>query len=494
MENQKPVRLLFLDIMRFIALFMMIQGHTIYAMLDVEIRDGASWGITTWTLFRGYTAPFFMVIAGAVFTFLLLQQDRSLVSGNQRIRKGLLRVLTLLFWGYMLRFQFQFFFEPISQSLLENMIAVDVLHIIGIGLLLVIGIFVLTRKNLIVLSLTFLTLFFVVSYSSPSITKINFHSEPGNFISYEQLGIRVDQNTDRYADSLNIFENEGLIVLDVRPGSKAAALGFQKNDVIVGMGWEYVCHIEDIPVVESRQKKGTFADFDIVRGMQRIQFPYNYEIGIRPLPTLFTFWLNSVETKSLKASSFPIFPWLSYILFGAFFGSLLAWMKDRGTLFKYIEFKLFVIGGLLIALSIIGDNIETDRYGQSNFWGNVEGMGASVNLIFHRIGVVMLVGAFCAFLSRFIKRLPNLMNQMSRNTLWLYVGHLIVLYWIAPLLFDKYGIPIEDRRFDVKTTLVLVIMMYALMIIQTLIIERKNKLGSWRCYLGDVFAFARKKT
>lgn len=475
MEKEKPVRLLFLDMMRFIALFMMIQGHTIYAMLDKEIRDGDSAAIGVWTMFRGYTAPFFMVIAGAVFTFLLLQQDRRLVSGNVRIKKGLIRVATLLFWGYLLRFQFEILYQPISQSLLENMIAVDVLHIIGLGLFVVISVFVLTRKYLGILSFTFLTLFFAVAYSSPYLTQRNFHIEPENLLSYNRLGVEIAPNSDELADSLNIFENEGVIVLNVRPGSRAEELGLQKHDVIVSLGWQFICHEEDVPLAEARQKKGTFADFDIVRGMDRIQIPYQYEVGLRPFPTFFTFWINSMKTKAQKSSPFPIFPWLSYILFGAFFGSVLAWMKDKGTLNHLLDIKLLLLGSVLIALSIIGDKIEIATYGKSNYWGQIEGMGASANLVFHRIGVVILVGAVCAFLARFIQRLPNLMNQMSRNTLWLYVSHLILLYWIRPMItLDRYSVPF---------TLALVFTMYVLMVSQTLIIEKKNKLGSWKAYL-----------
>lgn len=483
MEKDKPVRLLFLDMMRFIALFMMIQGHTIYALLDKEIRDGSSWGIGIWTLFRGYTAPFFMVIAGAVFTYLLLQQDRRLVSGNSRIRKGLLRVGTLLFWGYMLRFQIDAVYKTTSQSLLENMMAVDVLHIIGLGLLTVIGVFVVTRKHLGLLSFTFLALFFVVAYSSPFITQKYLHNEPENFLSYNRFGVHIAQNTDDFADSLNIFENDGVIVLEIRPGSEAEQLGFQKHDVIVKMGWQDVCHIEDVPLAESRQRKGGFSDWDVVRGVDRITIPFSYTESLRPFPIFFTFWVNSVKTKAQKSSPFPIFPWLSYILFGAFFGALLAWMKDKGTLFRLLEVKLFLVGGVLIALSVIGDKIEIQRYGMSNFWGHIEGMGASANLVFHRIGVVVLVGAVCAFLSRFIPRLPKIMNQMSRNTLWLYVGHLIILYWLVPPIFDSYKVPMEMRRFDMPTTLFFVFLMYVFMVTQTLLIEKKNELGSWKMYL-----------
>ncbi len=486
MEKEKPVRLLFLDMMRFIALFMMIQGHTIYAMLDKEIRDGDSPAIATWTMFRGYTAPFFMVIAGAVFTFLLLQQDRRLVSGNLRIRKGLVRVGTLLFWGYLLRFQFEILYKTVPQSLFENMIAVDVLHIIGLGLLVVIGVFIVLRKSTLGLAFAFLSLFFAVSYSSPYVTQKYLHNEPENLLSYNRIGLTLDQNSDDYADSLGIFDNDGVIVLDVKPGSQAEQIGFKKHDVIVGMGWQHLCLLEEIPIVESRQRYGAMADFDIVRGKDRIILPYTYDVHLRVFPTFFTFWINSVKTKAQKSSPFPIFPWLSYILFGAYFGAMLAWMKDKGTLFRLLEIKLLLLGALLIAISIVGDKIEIARYGQSNYWGQIEGMGASANLIFHRIGIVILVGSVCAFLARFINRLPKIMNQMSRNTLWLYVGHLIILYWIAPMIFDKLHVPVEQRRFGASTTLILVAIMYVLMVTQTLIIEKKNQLGTWKAYIHDL--------
>jgi uncharacterized membrane protein len=478
MQKDKPDRLTFLDIMRFIALFMMIQGHTVYAMLDKEIRDGGSFGIGIWTQLRGYTAPFFMVIAGAVFTFLLLQQDRRLVSGNIRIKKGLIRVGTLLFWGYLLRFQLEAIYKPISQGMMDNALAVDVLHIIGLGLLTVIGVFIITRKYLGLLSLVFLSLFFTVSLSSPYITQKNFHQEPEPLLSYNEIGVLLDENNDFYADSLGIADNDGLIILDVRPGSRAEQLGLKQNDVIVGLGYQHICNLDDLDVAEARQRYGRYANFEIVRGMIPMSITYTYERKARIFPNIFTLWMNSVKTKAQKSSPFPIFPWLSYILFGAFFGALLAWMKDKGNLNRFLEIKLLLIGGSLIALSEIGDVLEIQRYGMSNFWGHIEGMGASANLIFHRIGVVILVGAVCAFLSRFITKLPNLMNQMSRNTLWLYVGHLIILYWIRPI--------ISLERFGVGMTLVFVICMYALMISQTLIIEKKNQIGSWKGYLLHV--------
>jgi hypothetical protein len=92
--------------------------------------------------------------------------------------------------------------------------------------------------------------------------------------------------------------------------------------------------------------------------------------------------------------------------------------------------------------------------------------------------VVILVGSFFALLARVVKKLPPLMNQMSRNTLWLYVGHLVILYWIRPVIYwDRLG---------VGGTLLCVVAMFLLMIAQTKIIEAKGKRGTWKSYLSEL--------
>lgn len=89
--------------MRVLALLLMIEGHTTYDFLDLAIRDGSSTGIQIWTNIRGYTAPFFLMVSGAVFAYLLLSQEKENGS-NPRIKAGTRRVITLFFWGYLLNF------------------------------------------------------------------------------------------------------------------------------------------------------------------------------------------------------------------------------------------------------------------------------------------------------------------------------------------------------------------------------------------------------
>ena len=79
-----------------------------------------------------------------------------------------------------------------------------------------------------------------------------------------------------------------------------------------------------------------------------------------------------------------------------------------------------------------------------------------------------------AFLSLIVNDLPKFMKQMSRNTLWLYVGHLIIIYqFIKPMIGYK-------TRFNVPITLVCITIMFILMYIQTRIILYVQKNNGYR--------------
>jgi len=379
MEERKKQRIVFLDMMRFIALFQMIQGHTIYALLDKDILKGDSPAIQFWTFLRGYTAPFFMVIAGAVFTFLLIQ-EKPLSGPNPRIKKGMLRVFTLFFWGYMLRFPIQLITRlHVSQKALENALAFDVLQLIGLGLLVVTLIFMFVGVKKTWLMVLYAGLFLLVAFASPHIAPINFHDD---------------------------------------------------------------------------------------------------------LPKFFSLWINDFPTLAGKSSPFPIFPWLAYILFGGFFGAWLSFQSKKDDFQRNIDVKLFVIALFLYGLARFGDWFDVYQYGELRYWGlnasdGTPLLGQSESLLFDRIAFVLFVGSICAFIARFVKKLPRIMAQMSRNTLWLYVGHLILLYWIRPLFTHaKYSFPV---------TLICVLLMFGIMILQTIVIEKKQKAGTWKLFFTTTF-------
>jgi hypothetical protein len=62
---------------------------------------------------------------------------------------------------------------------------------------------------------------------------------------------------------------------------------------------------------------------------------------------------------------------------------------------------------------------------------------------------------------------------MTRNTLWLYIGHLIVIYQIVkPIIGYK-------TRFNVPLTMVCIVIMFILMYFQTRIILYIQKKGGY---------------
>jgi hypothetical protein len=95
-----------------------------------------------WEYFRGITAPTFFTITGFVFMFLLLKQ-KAIGWKNPRVQKGFERGIKLILWGYALRFSFGILFGYTHKSYYYT----DVLHIIGISLILLCFIYLLFYKS-----------------------------------------------------------------------------------------------------------------------------------------------------------------------------------------------------------------------------------------------------------------------------------------------------------------------------------------------------------
>lgn len=92
-----------MDIARSIAILLMLQGHFVDTTLADEWRSDAYIGYSIWSYVREFTGAIFLTVTGIVFTYLLLNQGSHGFFNNQRIRKGLKRVLELFFWGYLMQ-------------------------------------------------------------------------------------------------------------------------------------------------------------------------------------------------------------------------------------------------------------------------------------------------------------------------------------------------------------------------------------------------------
>jgi uncharacterized membrane protein len=136
LENK---RLTFIDALRAYAILMMLQGHFVDTMLAPRFRDLEHGVYATWFFMRGMTAPIFFTVTGLVFTFLLLRDGRP-INQNERIKKGIRRGFFLIFLGYLLKINFPAF---LMGWFYKSYPALDVLHNIGLALLVLIGLYCL---------------------------------------------------------------------------------------------------------------------------------------------------------------------------------------------------------------------------------------------------------------------------------------------------------------------------------------------------------------
>jgi hypothetical protein len=201
-------------------------------------------------------------------------------------------------------------------------------------------------------------------------------------------------------------------------------------------------------------------------------YPMLHNVDLSELPIFVAPFLNDFGTKSM----FPLTPWLAYIFAGALLGIWLSREIKKVNFETAIGFKLGAIGLGFLLLSRLGNQFEIYLYGRSYFWHD------SPNLIYHRIGVVLCVGAVMAFLSLVVKDLPKFMKQMSRNTLWLYVGHLIVIYQIVKPIIGY------NTRFSLPITILCVITMFILMYLQTRIIIFIQGKGGYIAWAKTLFS------
>ncbi len=447
----KPKRILFLDLMRVIALFMMIQGHTTYDFLDLTIRDGHSYGIKIWTSLRGYTAPFFMMVSGAVFTFLMLSQEQS-DGSNPRVRTGINRIFTLLFWGYLLNFPVyeikQIFTSDGLNHFLSAKVGETLITILWISICLYI------YKSITNTEKIFQENEIKNIFREDALKHTRFRTTLFNY-SY----FKSEHRKKRIMSSVFwglIISIPFLIISNVL--SKEELQRALRVDVlhIIAMGLLTIMLV----YFASKQKRIIMAFIYFLLMLIIISmFPLINNVDLSHLPIFVAPYLNDYDTKSM----FPLTPWLAYIFAGALLGLWLNYEIKKDDFERKIGFKLIAVGASFLFLSIIGDEFERSYYGRSYFWHD------SPNLIYHRIGVVLSVGSAMAFLSLYVRNLPKFMKQMSRNTLWLYVGHLIIIYQIVKPIIGY------NTRFNVPTTIICIIIMFILMYIQTRIIVYVQK-------------------
>ena len=121
-------------------------------------------------------------------------------------------------------------------------------------------------------------------------------------------------------------------------------------------------------------------------------------------------------------SIFPLFPWTGYVVGGAVLGSYLA---KHPMIFKTKKFSLLL---LIFGLSFISLAILIDIFAYDFFSGAWIGSAYTILL---RVGFVLTLNSIVSFLCLEVKTIPRILILIGRNTLLIYIVHLVIIYGSA---------------------------------------------------------------
>ncbi len=124
-------------------------------------------------------------------------------------------------------------------------------------------------------------------------------------------------------------------------------------------------------------------------------------------------------------SIFPLFPWVGYVIAGGVFGSYLA---KNPMIFKTAKFstRIFTIGAVLLGGSLLINYVL-----QAQWNAGFDTWEDSPLLSLMRLGFVLMLNSIVAFISLKVETIPRFLILVGRNTLLIYIVHLIILYGSA---------------------------------------------------------------
>ncbi len=181
-----------------------------------------------------------------------------------------------------------------------------------------------------------------------------------------------------------------------------------------------------------------------------LSFIINDSRGITELPL----FLGAYFTKS-SGTIFTLFPWLGYILLGGSAGYL-----SRKKVFSSKEFLCILSATFIIFIvGLIFNNLIENRFANGFLTFSVRSSAV----------IFLLTGLQIVFNKE--RKLPRSIPALGRNSLLIYVVHLVILYG-SPISLGFYQVIPE--RFSLISTLFAVLAMEFLMIKLALYRERKN--------------------
>ena len=86
--THKGSRLFALDLARLMAMLMMMQGHTLDALVNPQLMDLGTFPWNIWQFMRGLTAPIFLIVSGTVHVFAMKRDEQGAQEKGECIGHG----------------------------------------------------------------------------------------------------------------------------------------------------------------------------------------------------------------------------------------------------------------------------------------------------------------------------------------------------------------------------------------------------------------------
>jgi uncharacterized membrane protein len=139
-------RVVAIDLVRVIAMALMIEGHTLDALL-APVYQSASW-YHLWVFCRGFTAPTFMMLSGFSFALATIKRWDRHLSLNAAVLRRVRRFIFFILLGYAMHLPFSNVRTAgmLSSEAWRSGLQVDVLQCIGLSLVLL-QLLVLISRN-----------------------------------------------------------------------------------------------------------------------------------------------------------------------------------------------------------------------------------------------------------------------------------------------------------------------------------------------------------
>jgi uncharacterized membrane protein len=170
-----------------------------------------------------------------------------------------------------------------------------------------------------------------------------------------------------------------------------------------------------------------------------------------------------------SGSLFPLFPWMGYVISGGVLGSYLA---QNPMVFKTSRFSLILaIYGTAFTLTALLSDLILKTYQIQ-----IIDPQAEPNTILFRMGFVLMLTAVVSYISLKVNKIPQLLILAGRNTLLIYVVHLVILYGSAwsPGLDILWGYSFSGWQSFYAALIMILLMTFMVMGIHKLKIRNKE--------------------